>query len=245
MLGRLFREIPADKIDIFIQEAIDTDIAELHRFRRTDHKFGGVYSRLDSDGRMSRLLRRRIRRKHPEGSGHEMILSMDEGLKDEFGRLLVWFGGELMKTCRLNSLSTAGDGWHHLTESEAFLGVIVMGSDRFHKRTTLRRLLEQTSELFGLLRSGITGRPSSSSAAAAEPVEREVECDELDSQYSEDDTSCYDRMDDRDRDGRLECLHRAFVAWTVATQSQSNLFGTHCFGFISLGIMLNLLLDSS
>lgn len=235
VLGRLFREIPADKIDIFIQEAIDSDIAELHRFRRTDHKFGGVYSRLDSDGRMSRLLRRRIRRKFPEGFDHGMILSMDdEGLKDELGRLLEWFSRELMKTCRLNSLSTAGDGLHHLTESEAFLGVIVMGSDRFHKRTTLRRLLEQTSELFGLLRSGITGRRSA--AEQHQPVDREAECDELDSQYSEGDiASCYDRV---------ECLHRAFVAWTLATQSQSNLFGTHCFGFISLGIMLNLLLDS-
>ncbi|OAV99452.1 hypothetical protein PTTG_06645 [Puccinia triticina 1-1 BBBD Race 1] len=214
VLGKLFREIPADKIDIFIQAShIDDDIAEMHRFRRTDRQFGGVYARLDGDSRLHRLVVRRIKRKYADGQAYRRVVRLDERLRDEFTGLLAWFGSELMKICKLNSVSTRTGG-HHLTESEAFLGVIVMPCERFEKRAALSGLLEQTTALFGLLRASILGGPG----------DAESEVDELE-------------------EDELGGVHRAFVAWTVATQSQSNLFGTHSFGFISLGLLLSQVLD--
>ncbi|KAA1087671.1 hypothetical protein PGT21_035256 [Puccinia graminis f. sp. tritici] len=231
VLGKLFREIPADKIDIFIPASkIDDDIAELHRIRRTERKkFGGVYEPLDSNDRLSKLIVRRIKLKYPSSEEHRSILRFDDRLREELRSLMGWFGAELMKICKLNSVST-GQAGHHLAESEAFLGVIIMPCDRFQKRTALSRLLEQTSELFGFLKSEIIG------SSARKTDEEPAEIDELDdNDYRSGDSS--ERT--ADRNDRIFALHRAFVAWTVATHSQSNLFGTHSFGFISLGILLN------
>ncbi|PLW53729.1 hypothetical protein PCANC_04470 [Puccinia coronata f. sp. avenae] len=237
VLGRLFREIPADKIDIFIHESIDEDITELHRVRRTDHKFGEVYEKLDANGLLSKLIRRAIKRKFPNREDYGTILRMNTDLEAEFSKLLQWFGEELMKICKLNSLST-GNSSHHLTESEAFLGVIVMPSDRFHKRTTLSRLQEQTSELFGMVKSGIMGTTHRGNGQQSED---EQDIDELESDDDDSDIEAKNGgyEDEAEKQAFLLCLHRAFVAWTVATQSQSNLFGTHSFGFMSLGILLN------
>jgi hypothetical protein len=194
-----------------------------------------VYEPLDWDDRLSKLIVRKIKRNYPSVEEHRAILRFDGRLREELAGLMGWFGAELMKICKLNSVSSGG---HHLAESEAFLGVIVMPCDRFQKRRALSGLLEQTSELFGFLKSEIVG--SSSTQNDEDEDEDESEVDELDDHYDGHGDSLERGTDRRDR---LFGLHRAFVAWTVATHSQSNLFGTHSFGLISLGILLNQLLD--
>ncbi|KAI7952326.1 hypothetical protein MJO29_007957 [Puccinia striiformis f. sp. tritici] len=234
VLGRLFREIPASKIDVFVNGTrLDDDIVELDRYNRSLHSFGNHFSsRLDPKQILTKLITNQIQLKFP--TNHKLILRKDDDLRTQFEVLLGWFAIELMKISKLNNLSSSSlgsesNGKNHLSESEAFMGVILMSSDKFSKRTALSRLIEETKHLYGLIRSSIISNDDDDDDDDDQQKVKSNEVDELDEQQ-------FNSLDEL-------ILHRAFQAWSLATHSQSNLFGTHSFGFICLDIILSLILD--
>ncbi|POW00802.1 hypothetical protein PSTT_12902, partial [Puccinia striiformis] len=235
VLGRLFREIPASKIDVFVNGTrLDDDIVELDRYNRSLHSFGNHFSsRLDPKQILTKLITNQIQLKFP--TNHKLILRKDDDLRTQFEVLLGWFAIELMKISKLNNLSSSSlgsesNGKNHLSESEAFMGVILMSSDKFSKRTALSRLIEETKHLYGLIRSSIISNDDDDDDDDDDQQKvKSNEVDELDEQQ-------FNSLDEL-------ILHRAFQAWSLATHSQSNLFGTHSFGFICLDIILSLILD--
>lgn len=207
VLGKLFRQIPQDKIDILLDGTSASDGIQSYRARRScpsEQPLGKV----DPSRTISTALQRAIM-KICGRAPH-----IDSVLQGDFRSLLAWFGQELMKVCRLNTLSRRKD--HHLSESESFLGVLpMMISDKSLRRTTLARLEDQTSQLYDTIRSRILGLDSVQEAETeSDPITEEIES--------------------QDRS-----IDRAYTAWLVSLEADDNMFGVHSFAFIAMGIIFN------
>ncbi|CAH7674040.1 RNA dependent RNA polymerase-domain-containing protein, partial [Phakopsora pachyrhizi] len=207
ILGRLFRQIPAEKIDMLSRSS---QILGPHRPNTFDGRYEPrSYGSVDPENNISSALEERLER------NFSRCLKVNPRLKEEFRSTLAWFSSELMKICRLNTLSSRRG--HHLSETEAFLGVLTMTTpDKALRRTTIYRLKEQTLELYSTTRSTICGKP---------PREGFV------SSGANDDADTIILR-------RKRIVSRAYAAWVVATEAESGIFGAHSFAFLALGLLL-------
>lgn len=209
VLGKLFRQIPADKIDVY--HHTHTGIVS-HAASRSRPNKGQPFDKLDPSETISKAVRRALKR------AQGRPIHPDMSLLEEFKALLRTYGEDLMKICKLNTLSRKKD--RHLSEAEAFLGVITDATiEKRMKKETINRLEMQTEALFDSVKAAIIGFRDD------EGYESDVvllDADRDDPQAIE-----------RDRQ-----INRAYTAWYVSTQAEPRTFGAHSFGFLALGVLL-------
>ncbi|KAG0152502.1 hypothetical protein CROQUDRAFT_35271 [Cronartium quercuum f. sp. fusiforme G11] len=217
VLGKLFRQIPAEKIDIFhrtrhsggIESYTYTEVVSRSRFNK-----GQPFGKVDPTGTISKAIKRGVRR-----ATHQ-IAQPDLNLLDEFKITMESFGEDLMRICKLNTLSRKKN--RHLSETEAFMGVITdTTSDKKLKKSTVDKLEEQTEALFDSLRAGIIGFRDERSGYESDTIM--LDTDPKDPIVIE----------------RERQINRAYTAWHVATSAEPQTFGAHSFGFIALSILLS------
>lgn len=214
VLGKLFRQIPAEKIDIFHHNAHPggppvTAPATTGRTRRNK---GQLFGKLDPTDVISKAVRRAMRRTLARNA------EPDPTLMVQFQEVMKSYAEELMQICKLNTLSRKAD--RHLAETEAFLIVLTdTTADRPLKKNTLERLETQTGALFERIRLAILDEGE---GALYDSEIVLLDADEDDPQRIE-----------RDRQ-----INRAYTAWYVSTQAPAQTFGAHSFGFLALDLLL-------
>ncbi|KAH9814507.1 RNA dependent RNA polymerase-domain-containing protein [Melampsora americana] len=214
VLGKLFRQIPAEKIDIFHHNAHPggppvTAPATAGRFRRNK---GQLFGKLDPSDVISKAVRRAMRRTLAQNA------QPDSKLMGQFKEIMKSYAEELMQICKLNTLSSKLD--RHLAETEAFLVVLTDTTvDKRLKKHTLERLDIETGTLFERIRLAIL---DDGEGALYDSEIVLLDADEDDPQRIE-----------RDRQ-----INRAYTAWYVSTQAPDQTFGAHSFGLLALDLLL-------
>ncbi|MBW0519368.1 hypothetical protein O181_059083 [Austropuccinia psidii MF-1] len=225
-LGQLFRAIPAERTEFFdsgpLKGILPTSVPG--KSSRQQLKRLGP---LDPDRKITRALQAALRQYGQQDS-------IDPIWRDEFVTLLRSFSDELYKICKQNTLKKSiGFSEQHLSEMEAFVGMILSSSsDRRLKRESLSRLIEQTSELFDMLKSEILG---------------EVE----DIYHHDDENEGFDQQKQRRKsldeislislssgfEPNETLISRSLAGWIVAIEETNKTFGVHSFGFVCLRIL--------
>lgn len=136
VLGRLFRSIPLESTEPSPPPVV----------------LNPTLRSLDGNRRVTSLLRNLP----INGSRRGYLGSPDESLVEIFTSNIGDFGEELMRICRLNTISRRLD--KHLSEEEAFIGTIMtVSKDKRRRQDAITRLEEQTESLFEELRYEISG----------------------------------------------------------------------------------------
>ncbi|MBW0525348.1 hypothetical protein O181_065063 [Austropuccinia psidii MF-1] len=225
-LGQLFRAIPAERTEFFesgpLKGILPTSVpgkSSRERLKRLGP--------LDPDRKITKALQAALRE-------HGQLDFPDPIWRDEFVTLLKSFSNELYKICKQNTLKkSTGFSQEHLSEMEAFVGMILSASsDRRLKRESLSRLIEQTSELFDMLKSEILGE-----------IENIYHHDDEDEDFNQhkqirkslDEISLISLSSDFEPNETL--ISRALAGWIVAIEETNKTFGVHSFGFVCLRIL--------